>query len=178
MLPAAWYLGSPLFMSTEVVEPEPAAVGGPIVTSGPIGTVAPGGSVGAPAAGSSSVPGASPGAETGAPNVRPATEVRGKFMGTDDFHFGRGTARLIIPAEGSAILRFEKLEVRNGPDLFVYLSPNKSRYVKGAIELGRLKADRGSFNYEIPLGTDLSKIKSAVIWCKQFSFQFAVAPLP
>ena len=84
MLPAACYLGSPLFMSTEVVEPEPAAVGGPIVTSGPIGTVAPGGSVGAPAAGSSSVPGASPGAETGAPNVRPATEVRGKFMGTDD----------------------------------------------------------------------------------------------
>jgi hypothetical protein len=128
------------------------------------------------AASPSSTSGAPPGGSA-QPSPALATETSGKFSGTDDFHFGRGTARLIVETDGSAILRLENFAVRNGPDLFVYLSPSRSRYTKDAVELGRLKADRGSFNYRIPAGTDLSRIMSAVIWCKQFSFQFAVAPL-
>jgi hypothetical protein len=182
-LPVAWYLGSPLFLSSELIEPVPAAVADadpspsdPPVTPAPSGPPAPSSPSQAPG-GSSAVP-TTPTASPTASAPGAATETRGTFSGTDDFHFGRGTARLIVAADGSAIVRFEKFAVRNGPDLYVYLSPHARRYVKGAVELGRLKADRGSFNYRVPAGTDLSKARSVVIWCKQFSFQFAVAPLP
>jgi hypothetical protein len=67
--------------------------------------------------------------------------------------------------------------VRNGPDLFVYLSPSADGYARGAIELGRLKADRGNQNYEVPAGADVTGAKSVVIWCKQFAHLFATAPL-
>ena len=45
-----------------------------------------------------------------------------------------------------------------------------------ALELGRLKATDGSFNYALPAGTDPSDFASALIWCKQFAHLFAVAP--
>jgi electron transfer DM13 len=170
-LPTAWYLGSPLFLSSTFEEPAPVAVGespAPSVAS----TNAPGISSldpsSAPATAAAIAPGASP--------VTPP-ERSGEFKGADDFHFGRGTARIILAADGSAVLRFEGFAVRNGPDLFVYLSPKRTGYSPAAIELGRLKADKGSFNYAIPSGADLTKIRSVVVWCKQFSVQFAVAPL-
>ena len=172
-LPSGWYLASPLFLSTELIEPPPLAAASPTPTVGsPVGGAAT--DSGRP---SSPSPDPGSGATPSPPSPALATETRGTFMGTDDFHFARGTARLIIAADGSGTLRLEDFAVRNGPDLFVYLSPNRSRYTKAAIELGRLKADRGSFNYRIPAGTDLSAVRSAVIWCKQFSFQFAVASL-
>jgi hypothetical protein len=173
-VPAGWYLASPLFVSTELIEPAPVAIASPAADAS--ASTDPGGPAASAAASPSPISGAASGASA-PPSPALATETRGKFSGTDDFHFGRGTARLIVEADGSAILRLENFAVRNGPDLFVYLSPSKSRYTKDAIELGRLKADRGSFNYRIPAGTDLSRVMSAVIWCKQFSFQFAVAPL-
>lgn len=193
-LPLAWYLGSPLLISTELVEPAPVALTSPEPTEDPT-ALTPSAALPAPSSESvspigSATPGVAPsdaGASPAPPDVDaspepsapvPAvTETRGEFSGTDDFHFGRGTARLIVATDGTATLRLERLAVRNGPDLFVYLSPRKDRYAAGSIELGRLKADRGSFNYRVPAGTDLSAVKSAVIWCKQFSFQFAVAPL-
>ena len=106
----------------------------------------------------------------------PATVATGEFSGTDDFHYGSGTASIIETAPGVHILRLEDFSVRNGPDLFVYLSPDADGYVDTALELGRLKATDGSFNYELPPGTDPSAFASALIWCKQFSHLFAVAP--
>ncbi len=67
--------------------------------------------------------------------------------------------------------------MRNGPDLFVYLSPAPDDYAKGSLELGRLKATDGAFGYELPDGTDPAQFASAIVWCKQFSHLFAVAPL-
>ncbi len=67
--------------------------------------------------------------------------------------------------------------MRNGPDLYVYLSPSAHDYVKGAVEVGRLKATDGAFGYALPAGTDPTDFASAIIWCKQFSHLFAVAPL-
>jgi len=80
-------------------------------------------------------------------------------------------------APGAYTLRFKDFSVRNGPDLFVYLSPAAKGYRAGALELGKLKATDGSFSYALPAGTDPAIFASAVIWCKQFSVQFAVAPL-
>jgi hypothetical protein len=112
-----------------------------------------------------------------APTIIPRRLASGSFHGTDDFHFGRGTATIIETAPGAYTLRLDAFSVRNGPDLYVYLSPNARDYVKGAVEVGRLKATDGAFGYELPPGTDPATFASAIIWCKQFSHLFAVAPL-
>jgi hypothetical protein len=106
-----------------------------------------------------------------------AVIATGEFKGADDFHFGRGQALLIETAPDAYTLRFEDFSVRNGPDLFVYLSQDPGGYTNDALGLGRLKATDGSFNYEIPAGTDVSQFKSAIVWCKPFSVLFAAAPL-
>ena len=60
---------------------------------------------------------------------------------------------------GVYTLRLEDFSVRNGPDLFVYLSPDAAGYTDDALELGRLKATDGSFNYELPPGTDPADVR-------------------
>jgi hypothetical protein len=45
------------------------------------------------------------------------------------------------------------------------------------VELGSLKANQGNINYSVPAGTNLTTVKSAVIWCRRFSVGFGVAPL-
>ena len=109
--------------------------------------------------------------------TEPLVTHEGDFEGTDDFHFARGKALLIETAPDVYVLRFEEFSVRNGPDLFVYLSPSAEGNADGFIDLGSLKATDGAFNYDIPAGTDVSQYKSAIVWCKAFSVLFAVAPL-
>ena len=74
------------------------------------------------------------------------------------------------------VLRFEDFSVRNGPDLYVYLSEDPAGgSVDEALNLGGLKATDGAFNYEVPPQIDVSRAKSAVVWCRQFSTLFAHA---
>ncbi len=174
-LPVAWYLASPLFIRTELNEPLPVA----LAESTPSATAAPDGNASeseapAPLA-STDAASSSP---TPAPSVfTPAIRATGAFHGADDFHFGEGTASIIETAPGQFTLRFEDFSVRNGPDLYVYLSPDPDGYADGALELGTLKATDGAFGYELPAGTDPADFASAVIWCKQFAVLFAAAPL-
>ncbi|HXH23281.1 MAG TPA: DM13 domain-containing protein [Dehalococcoidia bacterium] len=105
----------------------------------------------------------------------PRTTHRGEFVGADSFHFGRGKAFLIETEPGRYVLRFEDFSVRNGPDLYVYLSPDPDGYDSMAVNLGRLKATDGSFNYDVPPGVDISQVRSAIIWCRQFAVLFAAA---
>jgi hypothetical protein len=168
-LPVGWYLGSPIFIRTSLVEAEP--------TVAPIATPAP--SIAAPsdAPAPSVVPtGATTAPPTSAPTPFEASTVAtGKFSGTDDFHFGHGTASIVEIEPGRYHLRLADFSVRNGPDLFVYLSPDADGYVDDALELGKLKATDGSFGYDLPDGVDPTRFRSALIWCKQFSHLFAVA---
>lgn len=147
-LPVGWVLGSPLFIRTEVAE------------LSPLGAIQP-----------SSAPNVSD------PPAGARIVLRGEFQGADEFHFGSGKALLVETAPGQSILRFEDFSVRNGPDLFVYLSSNPDGYAEDALELGPLKASDGSFNYEVPAGTDISRFRSALVWCRAFSVLFAAAPL-
>ena len=172
-LPITWYLASPLIIRTELVEPAPVAAIDATSAPTPSRT---------PAAPSPAAPSTTPTA-TASPSPVPTptpflpTEVAlGKFHGSDDFHFGRGTATVIEIEPGRYHLRLEDFSVRNGPDLYVYLSPSADGYAKGAVELGTLKATDGSFGYDLPAGTDPSDFASAVIWCKQFRHLFATAP--
>jgi hypothetical protein len=108
----------------------------------------------------------------------PATVLlEGEFTGADDFHFGEGHAELIQTAPGELTLSFSDFSVLNGPDLFVYLSPDPAVWTSDAVLLGGLKATDGSFSYEVPAGVDPADVRSAIIWCRAFSVQFAAAPL-
>jgi hypothetical protein len=173
VLPVGWYLASPLVLSTTIDEPPPglaAAASASPAAQTPTATPDPS----TPLATGS--PSASP-AATPSPEATSLLERTGGFRGTDDFHFADGTARLIETAPGEYVVRLEDFAVRNGPDLFVYLSPDRNGYHEDAIELARLKADRGNQNYRVPAGVDIDGVASVIIWCRQFSHLFATAPL-
>jgi hypothetical protein len=172
--PIAWVLGSPLFIRTELVETAPDGSTAVASPSLPIASASPPESGGSPSSSASSPPPPSSSAPSLTP-FEPITVARGRFRGADDFHYGSGIARVLETKAGEYVLRFEDLSVRNGPDLYVYLSPSADGYASGAIELGQLKATDGSFNYAIPAGTDVNRLRSAVVWCKAFSVQFAHA---
>ena len=109
----------------------------------------------------------------------PRTLRSGPFRGLA--HGASGTA-LLIDVDGKRYLRFEDLDVSNGPDLKVYLSPARASSAAGAfddaiVDLGELKGNVGDQNYEVPAGVDLDRFRSAVVWCKRFGVGFAVAPL-
>ena len=98
-------------------------------------------------------------------------------------HDATGRALIVELADGSRFLRLEDLSVSNGPDLRVILSPASSDsegfsvWGQGSHDLGPLKGNVGSSNYEIPAGLDLSRYRSAVVWCRRFTVGFAVAPV-
>lgn len=109
---------------------------------------------------------------------QPRTAFAGMFKGADDFHFGRGDALIIETEPGKHVVRFENFSVRNGPDLYVYLSKDvDGSEVEETLNLGKLKATDGAFNYEVPAGIDVKSVKSVVVWCRQFDVLFAVAAL-
>ena len=119
-----------------------------------------------------------PGAE---PPVFPLTLAQGEFI--DLAHRGTGTALIIELEDGSRILRLENLDVDNGPDLRVILSPTEltdddSAYDDGAfLDLGVLKGNQGNQNYEIPAGVDIDDFATVAIWCRRFNITFNAAPI-
>ena len=89
---------------------------------------------------------------------------------------------LLIEVDGKRYLRFEDLEVDNGPDLKVYLSPEpasseEGSFDDGILSLGDLEGNVGDQNYELPPSVDPECYRSAVVWCERFGVGFAVAPL-
>src|ERR671924_1436120 len=100
----------------------------------------------------------------------------GNFIGVNDgIHNAEGLAKVIVLDEGNSILRLENFRATNGPDLYVYLSTDKS--ASDFVSLGRLKGNIGNQNYEIPEGTELSKYDTVLIWCRAFSVLFGSAEL-
>ena len=173
-LPVGYYTASPICIRTVAGRAAPAAVvGGP---ADPRRDRRPAAVRPVPAAFDAD-PGATDGRASDAVPVRARDASRSASShGTDDFHFGRGTASIVEIAPGRFHLRLEDFCVRNGPDLFVYLSPAADGWTADALELGRLKATDGSFGYDLPAGVDPAAFRSAIIWCKQFSHLFATAP--
>ncbi len=76
----------------------------------------------------------------------------------------------------------QKLAEKNIPVRLVVIfdatrAPPVPLNVKEVLNLGRLKATDGAFNYEIPDHIDVESIASVIVWCRQFSTLFAVASL-
>ena len=108
--------------------------------------------------------------------------ARGTFIHanpSDPIHWGKGNVsvyRDLVHLEAD-------FEVGPGPKYHVYLVPQKgitpSTEVAETmfIDLGRLRAFKGSQNYPIPDGVDLARYPSVVIWCEQFSVLISPAEL-
>lgn len=108
--------------------------------------------------------------------------ARGTFVHanpSDPVHYDKGRVTVY---EG--LLHLEPdFEVGPGPKYHVYLVPeaqvlpstNVARTM--FVDLGRLRAFKGSQNYEIPVGLDLAKFGSVVVWCEQFGVLISPAKL-
>ena len=123
-----------------------------------------------------------PGASIPSPGGGESSSVlaSGQFRSLE--HETTGRALLVRLSDGRVLLRFEDLDTLNGPDLRVYLSEvpaggDARAYGEDFVDLGALKGNKGNQNYLVPEDVDLTRFKSAVIWCRRFTVGFGVAPL-
>ncbi|NNF55582.1 MAG: DM13 domain-containing protein [Acidimicrobiales bacterium] len=100
------------------------------------------------------------------------TVARASFADSE-IHAGRGDA--VVLSDGiQQFLRFEEnFATDNGPDLNVYLRDGEGNY----IDLGDLKGNIGSQNYEIPPDVDIGIFNQIDIWCVRFGVSFSTAEL-
>jgi hypothetical protein len=98
---------------------------------------------------------------------------------SDPVHYGSGKVSVY---ERTVFLEPD-FEVGPGPKYHVYLVPKPGvrdvAAVKDSmvVDLGRLRAFKGSQRYAIPAGVDLAKYPSVVIWCEAFSVLISPADL-
>ena len=104
---------------------------------------------------------------------------RGDLEGADAFHTAHGEVLLVRSPEGAVVLRFQDYEVRNGPGLYVYLTPDPGGdvHAQGTVELSPVRATSGFVNYDVPADLDVASFRAVVIYCKPFSVTFATAEL-
>jgi electron transfer DM13 len=108
--------------------------------------------------------------------------ARGTFVHanpSDPIHYGKGRVTVY---EG--LLHLEPdFEVGPGPAFHVYLVPENEVVPSTNVErtmyvdLGRLKAFKGSQNYEVPAGVEIARFGSVVIWCEKFGVLISPARL-
>ncbi len=104
------------------------------------------------------------------------TVRQGELVRISAADYGTGAVR-IVTLGTERFLRFENVEIAGAPDMYVYLSDQTDGRPGTYVDLGKLKATNGSFNYAIPAGVDLATIRSVVVWCRQFSVTVTYAPL-
>jgi Electron transfer DM13 len=103
-----------------------------------------------------------------------STGLQGMF--TNGVHAVSGLAKVVTDSvSGSRTLQFENFRTDNGPDLYIYLSTDKS--ASGFVSLGRLKATSGNQVYEIPGNVNLTQFPNVLVWCKAFGVLFGAALL-
>ncbi len=121
-------------------------------------------------------------AVTEAPAPQIVTVATGTFI--DRSHPAVGTINVLTDGSEQRFLRFEDdFATDNGPDLFVYLSRGidqsspEGEFDDDFIDLGVLKGNIGSQNYEIPADVDLSEYNTVSVWCRRFGVVFGAADL-
>jgi hypothetical protein len=108
--------------------------------------------------------------------------AKGQFIQvnpSDPIHYGKGE----VSVYQDVVFLHKDFEVGPGPDFHVYLVPKADIRDAGEVtgtmyvDLGRLRAFKGSQKYQVPAGVDLTKFPSVVIWCQQFSVLISPADL-
>ncbi len=98
---------------------------------------------------------------------------------SDPVHYGKGKVRVYE----RAVFLESDFEVGPGPAFHVYLVPkptiraNADLKEQMYVDLGGLRAFKGSQRYPIPAGVDLKKYPSVIIWCQAFSVLISPADL-
>ena len=98
---------------------------------------------------------------------------------SDPIHYGSGGVQVFE----DVVFLGEDFEVGPGPAFHVYLVPAEEIRASGDvrstmfIDLGKLRAFRGSQKYRIPEGVDLADYPSVVIWCAKFGVLISPADL-
>lgn len=106
----------------------------------------------------------------------------GEMLGTGSFrshaHDTTGSAQL-VRVGGELKLQLVDLETSAGPDLRVYLVPGgyEGGDADDNVDLGGLKGNRGTQEYDVPAGVDTGRYSTVVIWCRAFSVAFGSAEL-
>jgi hypothetical protein len=140
--PLVAYVIVPALVRSTLVEPLPAATPAAIATGAPD--------------------------VTSAPEATPATLARGELVRITAVDYGSGVVR-IIRSGSDSFVRFEDVDIAGAPNMYVYLSDRSDGKPGAYVDLGKLKATNGSFNYQIPPGVDIAAVHSVVVWCRQFS---------
>ena len=171
----AWWLVSPLFLSKTVVEQFPMSVNAQIpagMTQSEAEKVMEGmAKIDMPAS------------EEMPEMDEPVAIASGQFRDGDSFHKGSGAVTLYRLPDDEGLVRFEGLNVTNGPDLRVLVTSHPDPMTRADVhdsdytEIGKLKGNKGDQNYDVPSDLDLSSIRSIVIYCAPFQVVFSVAPL-
>jgi Electron transfer DM13 len=100
---------------------------------------------------------------------------RGTF--TSGEHETTGQVALIRLAGGETVLTLTELETSPGPDLRVYLVTGSAEDLGDVVDLGALKGNKGSQQYDVPASADPKRHRTVVIWCRAFSVAFGSARL-
>ena len=176
ILALAWWLGSPLLRSTTVEEGFPMSAGAVVpegVTQAEVEQVM-----------DTMSKVDQEMSEDMSSEMETAERIKtGALRDADSFHKGSGQVTVYRQPDGSHLLRFENLDVTNGPDLHVILSahPNPSSQgdikAQSYVDLGKIKGNKGNQNYEVPTGVEVGGMQSVIIYCKPFHVIFSVAPL-
>jgi len=111
-----------------------------------------------------------------------ALVAQGEFIHanpSDPIHYGRGK----VSVYRDVVYLEQDFEVGPGPKYHVYLvreanvTPATPVAQSKFVDLGRLKAFKGSQNYAVPSGVRLADYPSVVIWCEQFGVLISPARL-
>lgn len=98
---------------------------------------------------------------------------------SDPIHWGRGK----VSVYERAVFLEPDFEVGPGPAYHVYLVPKATIRSEADmtnvmfVDLGRLRAFKGSQRYAVPAGVDLKAYPSVIIWCERFGVLISPADL-
>jgi hypothetical protein len=98
---------------------------------------------------------------------------------SDPIHWGRGK----VSVYEQAVFLEPDFEVGPGPAYHVYLVPKATIRAEADmknvmfVDLGRLRAFKGSQRYAIPAGVNLKDYPSVIIWCERFGVLISPADL-
>ncbi len=98
---------------------------------------------------------------------------------SDPIHYGEGA----VTVYDNTVHLGTDFEVGPGPAFHVYLVPleevTPSSDVAAAmfVDLGNLRAFKGSQNYAVPAGVDLADYPHVVVWCEKFGVLISPARL-
>jgi hypothetical protein len=91
-------------------------------------------------------------------------------------HDAEGTVSVYRLEDGSAVVRFEDVDIKGAPDPVLYLVPGADQQDReGGAEIAALKATKGSFNHVVPADFDLSQPFTVFVWCERYATPIASA---